>query len=55
MRQPDGVVTHDLRPPYHVLAEDVVHMAQVSGWQVTRKDVMLPRGQVLFWAEPLRA
>lgn len=55
VRQPDGVVTHDLRPPYHVLAEDVVHMARVSGWQVTRKDVMLPRGQVLFWAEPLRA
>jgi hypothetical protein len=53
-RQPDGVVTHDIRAPYHVLAEDVVHLAQCSGWQVTRSDVMLPRGQVLFVAQPVQ-
>ncbi|WP_353474677.1 class I SAM-dependent methyltransferase [Salipiger sp. H15] len=54
-RQPDGVVTHDIRAPYHILAEDVAHLAQGSGWQVSRSDVMLPRGQVLFTARPLRA
>lgn len=52
-RQPDGVVTHDIRAPYHVLAEDVAHLAQGSGWRVTRSAVMLPRGQVLFTARPL--
>lgn len=54
-RQPDGVVTHDTRAPYHILAEDVLHLAQGSGWTVTRSDVMLPRGQVLFTAQPVRA
>ena len=49
-RQNDGVVTHDIRPPYHVLEADVVHLAGSAGWQVTRGDVMLPRGQVLFTA-----
>lgn len=51
-RQPDGVVTHDLKPPYHVLPQDVAHMAAVTGWRLTRDDRMLPRGQVLFIAEP---
>lgn len=54
-RQPDGVVTHDTRAPYHILAEDVGHLARLSGWKVTRSDVMLPRGQVLFIARPDRA
>lgn len=49
-RQADGVVTHDLRAPYHVLDSDVTHMAAVTGWHVTRREVMLPRGQVLFIA-----
>ncbi|MBS0125565.1 class I SAM-dependent methyltransferase [Thetidibacter halocola] len=49
-RQPDGVVTHDLRPPYHLLAEDVAHFAHVTGWQVARVERMLPRGQVAFAA-----
>lgn len=53
-RQPDGVVTHDIRPPYHLLPEDVAHLAQSTGWQVTRSDQMLPRGQVLFLARPTR-
>lgn len=52
-RQRDGVVTHDLRVPYHVLAEDVAHMAHVTGWALTRHDTLLPRGQVLFSARPL--
>ncbi|WP_425097803.1 class I SAM-dependent methyltransferase [Tropicibacter sp. S64] len=53
-RQPDGVVTHDIRPPYHVLSEDVSHMAQVTGWRADRSAAMLPRGQVLFTAIPQR-
>ena len=49
-RQPDGVVTHDIRAPYHLLEADVLHSAATTGWQVTRDSVMLPRGQVLFTA-----
>ncbi|WP_376873704.1 class I SAM-dependent methyltransferase [Albirhodobacter sp. R86504] len=51
-RQPDGVVTHDIRAPYHMLESDVHHLAQ--GWDVTRMDQILPRGQVLFVARPVR-
>lgn len=51
-RQPDGVVTHDIRPPYHVLPDDVDHMARMTGWVLTRSDVMLPRGQVLYVGRP---
>lgn len=54
-RQPDGVVTHDLRAPYHVLPEDVAHMARVTGWQVEASAMRLPRGQVLFVARPIVA
>lgn len=53
-RQPDGVVTHDIRPPYHVLPEDIAHMARTTGWGATRSAMRLPRGQVLFCARPLR-
>lgn len=53
-RQADGVVTHDLRPPYHLLEADVLHFAQSCGWRLNRNPVMLPRGQVLFVGEPLR-
>ena len=53
-RQPDGVVTHDIRAPYHILAEDVAHLAMCSGWDMTRSDIMLPRGQVLFTGRPIR-
>ena len=49
-RQPDGVVTHDIRPPYHLLADDVEHLARCTGWQVARHAVILPRGQVLYSA-----
>ncbi|SMX39006.1 class I SAM-dependent methyltransferase [Maliponia aquimaris] len=53
-RQPDGVVTHDIRPPYHLLAEDVAHIAHTTGWRVARDPRMLPRGQALFTAQPTR-
>ena len=54
VRQPDGVVTHALRPPYHVLAKDVAQVARACGWQTQRDHRMLPRGQVLYVAKPLR-
>lgn len=47
VRQPDGVVTHDIRPPYHLLAEDVVHFAAQAGLTVEIRPDRLPRGQVL--------
>lgn len=47
-RQPDGVVTHDARTPYHMLEEDVLHLARASGFAITRHETELPRGQVLF-------
>lgn len=48
VRQPDGVVTHDARAPYHMLEEDVAHLARASGFTITRHETELPRGQVLF-------
>lgn len=51
-RQPDGVVTHDIRPPYHVLAADLHHFAAQTGWRLSRSTTVLPRGQVLFTATP---
>lgn len=52
LRQPDGVVTHDIRPPYHLLEADLTHFATQTGWHLTRRDTVLPRGQVLFVARP---
>lgn len=52
-RQPDGVVTHPHRPPYHRLAEDLHAMAAQTGWALTQQDRRLPRGQVLFHATPV--
>ncbi len=51
LRQPDGVVTHPDRPPYHLLACQVQAMA--IGWTLARAETMLPRGQALFVARPL--
>ena len=51
-RQPDGVVTHDLRAPYHMLAEDIPHLARASGWRVRAQTARLPRGQALYFARP---
>ncbi|OZA02828.1 MAG: methyltransferase type 12, partial [Rhodobacterales bacterium 17-64-5] len=53
VKQPDGVVTHDTRAPYHMLAEDVLHLTRVSGFTVHQHQTRLPRGQVLFIATPL--
>lgn len=50
LRQPDGVVTHDTRAPYHMLEVDVLHLCETSGFSVLREDVRLPRGQALFVA-----
>lgn len=47
VRQPDGVVTHDTRAPYHLLAEDVGHFAAQAGLRVEIRPDRLPRGQVL--------
>lgn len=47
VRQPDGVVTHDARAPYHVLAEDVHHFAGQAGLDVQIRPTRLPRGQAL--------
>jgi len=52
LRQPDGVVTHDIRPPYHLLEPDLHHFAAQTGWQLARSATVLPRGQVLFAARP---
>jgi len=54
-RQPDGVVTHDFRPPYHLLEADVHGFAAQTGWIATRETLRLPRGQVLFTAVPAAA
>ena len=48
------IVTHDIRPPYHILSEDVDHIARITGWQALRSPLRLPRGQVLYTAQPLR-
>ncbi len=51
-RQPDGVVTHAERAPYHVSTE-IAHLAAKSaGFSVQAQATRLPRGQVLFVALP---
>ena len=50
-RQPDGVVTHPDRAPYHMLVDTVFQIAKASGFAVTRKNTQLPRGQTLFVAQ----
>lgn len=52
-RQPDGVVTHRARVPFHVLEAEVAQLAAQTGWRLTRHDTVLPRGQVLFTAHPI--
>lgn len=54
-RQPDGVVTHRDRPPYHFTDDDVITAAGQAGFDLHRSDQMLPRGQVLFIAQPARS
>jgi hypothetical protein len=52
-RQPDGVVTHATRAPYHMLREDVAHMLHASGYAAEFAVTELPRGQALIIARPL--
>lgn len=51
-RQPDGVVTHPDRPPYHFTREAVAAMASAAGFDARATDDRLPRGQVLWVATP---
>lgn len=50
-RQPDGVVTHPARAPYHVLANDVIRLCQICGFVATPRHIQLPRGQTMFVAQ----
>ena len=52
LRQPDGVVTHPDRPPYHRPARDVLEDARKAGFTAAFHDARLPRGQVLSLAMP---
>ena len=52
-RQPDGVVTHPDRAPYHHRAEQVLATAAAAGFQATLTDPILPRGQRLCTAIPV--
>jgi len=51
-RQPDGVVTHPDRPPYHVGEAFVATAIRNAGLTPIRKPDLLPRGQVLWTASP---
>ena len=53
LAQPDGVVTHADRPPYHVMATDVLQQCAVAGFAATLRDDRLPRGQRLWVSRPL--
>ncbi len=50
-RQPDGVVTHPDRAPYHMLVSDVSQLAQGAGFAAEHRQTRLPRGQTLFVAQ----
>ncbi len=51
-RQPDGVVTHPDRTPYHHLGQDVEDVAKSCGFDLVTQPDRLPRGQVLCQATP---
>ena len=53
LRQPDGVVTHLNRAPYHMMAHDIIDMAHDAGFDITLRDTRLPRGQILCDATPV--
>lgn len=52
LRQPDGVVTHGTRAPYHMLASAVLDLNRAAGFDAAFCDTRLPRGQALFHATP---
>ena len=49
-RQPDGVVTHPARAPYHHLAADIAALTATAGFTATLSTTRLPRGQILCHA-----
>ena len=51
-RQPDGVVTHANRPPYHRAADAVTADATAAGFAAEWCDRQLPRGQRLCVLAP---
>ena len=51
-RQPDGVVTHPDRPPYHVGKAATEATIRAAGFIPGLKPMLLPRGQVLWSATP---
>jgi hypothetical protein len=51
-RQPDGVVTHAARAPYHMLRGDVEYLLVSSGFVSEFPPTELPRGQQLIVARP---
>ncbi len=50
LRQPDGVVTHPDRPPWHRPEAAVLADFAAAGWQAQPRPDRLPRGQRLFVA-----
>jgi SAM-dependent methyltransferase len=48
VRQPDGVVTHPDRPPYHLTEAALLAMAAHAGLGISHCPDRLPRGQVLW-------
>ncbi|TNF60803.1 MAG: class I SAM-dependent methyltransferase [Rhodobacteraceae bacterium] len=51
-RQPDGVVTHPDRPPYHLSRDEAARLTRAAGFEPVFRDRMLPRGQSLIEAVP---
>jgi hypothetical protein len=51
-RQPDGVVTHPDRPPYHQSKAAIIAAAERAGLSPALRPTVLPRGQVLWVATP---
>jgi hypothetical protein len=52
-RQPDGVVTHSARAPYHMLRGDAEYLLRASGYRAEFPPTELPRGQQLIIARPV--
>ena len=51
LRQPDGVVTHSSRAPYHVTLDRALQTTHHAGFSAECRPGRLPRGQVLFVAQ----
>jgi hypothetical protein len=52
LRQPDGVVTHPDRPPWHRAPAAIAADFAAAGWQADPRPDRLPRGQRLWVARP---